>query len=45
MTPLHWAAFHGRVSHVELLIERGTDVGLQDIDGKTALHWAAQVEY
>ena len=45
MTPLHWAAFHCRDSHVKLLIERGIDVRLQDIDGKTALHWAAQVRH
>ncbi|XP_069140684.1 uncharacterized protein [Argopecten irradians] len=42
MTPLHWAAFHDRPEHVQMLIMHGGDMTCQDVDNKTALHWAAQ---
>ncbi|XP_060076580.1 protein phosphatase 1 regulatory subunit 12A-like [Ylistrum balloti] len=42
MTPLHWAAFHDRPEHVQMLIMHGSDMTCQDVDNKTALHWAAQ---
>ncbi|OWF38308.1 uncharacterized protein LOC110466395 [Mizuhopecten yessoensis] len=42
MTPLHWAAFHDRPDHVQMLIMHGGDMTCQDVDNKTALHWAAQ---
>ncbi|XP_055955251.1 ankyrin repeat domain-containing protein 55-like [Patella vulgata] len=43
MTALHWAAFHNRPQHMELLVQKGADIFAQDIDGKTPLHWASQV--
>ncbi|XP_070539771.1 uncharacterized protein [Ptychodera flava] len=42
MTALHWAAFHNRPEHVQLLMLKGSDIYSVDIDGKTPLHWAAQ---
>ncbi|CAH1784039.1 unnamed protein product [Owenia fusiformis] len=42
MTGLHWAAFHNRPEHLQLLLQRGADITSVDIDGKNALHWAAQ---
>ncbi|XP_074058094.1 ankyrin repeat domain-containing protein 55 [Macrotis lagotis] len=42
MTPLHWAAFHNRPQHVQILLEKGADPTLVDKDFRTALHWAAQ---
>ena len=45
MTVLHWAAFHNRPKHVQILMDRGVNVLTKDIDGKTALHWAAQVSW
>ncbi|KAI0214566.1 hypothetical protein LSAT2_000303 [Lamellibrachia satsuma] len=42
MTALHWSAFHNRPEHICLLLDKGADVFVQDIDGKTALHWTAQ---
>ena len=43
MTALHWTCFHNRPRHMEVLLSKAADVTLHDIDGKTALHWAAQV--
>ena len=43
MTALHWAAFHKRPDHVQELVEKGTNILATDVDGKLALHWAAQV--
>ena len=43
MSALHWSSFHNRAQHMEILIAKGAEVNLRDIDGKTALHWAAQV--
>ncbi|XP_022091648.1 inversin-B-like [Acanthaster planci] len=42
MTALHWAAFHNRPEHVQLLMLRGGDLYSVDVDGKTPLHWASQ---
>ncbi|XP_073478991.1 ankyrin repeat domain-containing protein 55 isoform X2 [Aquarana catesbeiana] len=42
MTSLHWAAFHNRPHHVQILIQKGADPTLVDKDFKTALHWAVQ---
>jgi len=42
MTALHWSAFHNRPEHVRLLLAKGANGYLSDIDGKTPLHWAAQ---
>ncbi|XP_052599245.1 ankyrin repeat domain-containing protein 55 isoform X1 [Peromyscus californicus insignis] len=42
MTPLHWAAFHNRPQHTQMLLKKGADPTLLDKDFKTALHWAAQ---
>ncbi|XP_068952644.1 ankyrin repeat domain-containing protein 55 [Petaurus breviceps papuanus] len=42
MTPLHWAAFHNRPKHAQILLEKGADPTLVDKDFRTALHWAAQ---
>ncbi|CAO2592609.1 Ankyrin repeat domain-containing protein 55 [Lemmus lemmus] len=42
MTPLHWAAFHNRPQHTQVLLKKGADPTLVDKDFKTALHWAAQ---
>ncbi|XP_077992903.1 uncharacterized protein LOC144446931 [Glandiceps talaboti] len=42
MTALHWAAFHNRPEHVQLLMLKGSDIYSADIDGKTPLHWASQ---
>ncbi|XP_068127937.1 ankyrin repeat domain-containing protein 55 isoform X2 [Hyperolius riggenbachi] len=42
MTSLHWAAFHNRPQHVQILLQKGADPTLVDKDFKTALHWAVQ---
>jgi uncharacterized protein len=39
-TPLMGAVTHGREANVKLLIERGADVDLKDIQGRTAFDWA-----
>jgi len=43
MTALHWAAFHRRPEHVQLLVSKGANLMATDCDGQTALHWAARV--
>lgn len=43
MTGLHWAAFHNRPEHVQLLMLRGGDIYKTDVDEKTPMHWASQV--
>ena len=43
MSALHWAAFHNRPEHLRQLLDRGGDVEAVDVDGRTPLHWAAQV--
>lgn len=42
MTPLMWAAFHGRVEQIRVLLEKGADPSVQDMDGMTAVHWSVQ---
>ncbi|XP_066887091.1 ankyrin repeat domain-containing protein 55 isoform X3 [Kogia breviceps] len=42
MTPLHWAAFHNRPQHTQMLLKKGADPTVVDKDFKTALHWAVQ---
>ena len=43
MTALHWACFHNRPKHAQLLLLKGVNPFVHDIDGRNALHWAAQV--
>lgn len=45
MTALHWAAYHDRPEHVQLLISKNANMFAPDIDGKTPLHWASQVSH
>ena len=35
-----WACEYGRNSVVEFLLQKAVDVGMQDSDGQTGLHWA-----
>lgn len=42
MTPLMWAAFHSRTEQVRVLMERGADPSIGDMDGMTAVHWSVQ---
>ena len=42
MTALMWAAFHGKPSHIKMLLENGADPSLKDVDGMTAAHWSIQ---
>ncbi|XP_052102005.1 ankyrin repeat domain-containing protein 55-like isoform X2 [Mytilus californianus] len=42
MTAVQWSCFHNRPQHVQLLLDHGADISVQDVDGKTPLHWAAQ---
>lgn len=41
-TPLHWAAFKGRIKSVKLLIEHGAEIDAVDDAGYTPLHCAAE---
>ncbi|KAJ1435719.1 Major sperm protein [Sesbania bispinosa] len=41
-TPLHWAAFKGRIKSVKLLLEHGAEVDTVDDAGYTPLHCAAE---
>ncbi|GFR70393.1 inversin [Elysia marginata] len=40
-TALHWAASHGNLEHVKMLIKQNSNIGIPDTEGKTPLHWAA----
>lgn len=42
MTALMWAAFHGRIEQLRVLIEKGADPAIGDMDGMTAVHWSVQ---
>ena len=39
-SPLHWAVFKNQTEMVNLILEHGADVDLQDPDGKYPLHFA-----
>ncbi len=39
-TPLHWAARHGQMDVVELLLAHNADVNAKDREGETPLQWA-----
>jgi ankyrin repeat protein len=41
MTPLLWAAHHGHVAHSRLLLARGATPAAIDVQGRSALHFAA----
>lgn len=41
LTPLHVAAIYGRPEVAKLLLDKGADVSLVDVEGNTALHMAA----
>ena len=43
MTPLAWAALHGRTEAAAWLLDNGADIGSRNRDGSTALHSAAFV--
>ena len=43
MTPLHWSAFYNMFDHTQLLLKNGANPSIKDNEGRTALHWAAQV--
>ena len=45
MTPLHWAAWHGRINSVAKLLDYEADVTCQDVSGCTALDYARQREH
>lgn len=42
MTALMWAAFHGKPNHIKVLLEKGADPAISDVDGMTAVHWSVQ---
>ena len=42
MTPLHYAAFEGKVDFIDMLCDNGADILAQDQLGQTPLHWAVQ---
>lgn len=41
-TPLHWAAFKGRIKSVKVLLEHGAEIDAVDDAGYTPLHCAAE---
>lgn len=42
MTALMWAAFNGKSNHIKVLLEKGADPAISDVDGMTAVHWSVQ---
>ncbi len=38
---LHWSAAFNNVECIRLLLKHSSNVALQDSEGKTPLHWAA----
>jgi ankyrin repeat protein len=42
MTPLMWAAFHGRPNNIAALKGRGGDITLGDYEGMRAIHWSVR---
>jgi ankyrin repeat protein len=40
MTPLMWAAYNAQSKHMQLLLDKGADTHLVDIDGMAAVHWS-----
>ncbi|KAF3005617.1 hypothetical protein E8E13_002525 [Curvularia kusanoi] len=44
-TALHWAAYHGNVEIVRLLLEAGADIEAETEDNGTALHIAAHEDH
>ena len=42
MSPLQLASLKGHAGVVAQLLQAGADVAMSDVDGDTALHWAAQ---
>ena len=40
-SPLHWACAHGNLEQVKIISKLGADIGIIDVEGKTALHFAA----
>jgi hypothetical protein len=41
-TPLHYAAWKGRIEIARLLLQNGAEVNVRNNDGNTPLHWAAE---
>jgi|688.fasta_scaffold1266602_1 ankyrin repeat protein len=39
---LHWASGRGDLHVVKVLVEKGADVNLKDMSGRTPLHAAAE---
>jgi ankyrin repeat protein len=44
-TALHEAVLSNKINNVELLIKFHADPNIQDIDGNTAAHYAADLSY
>src|SRR6266702_2549186 len=44
-TPLHWAAFCGRLEITQMLLDHGANANMKDDHGETPLHRVSQGEY
>ena len=44
-TPLHWAAFYGRLEITQMLLDHGANANTKDNHGETPLHQVSQGEY
>ena len=44
-TSLHSAVLSNKINYIKLLIKYGADPNLQDVDGNTATHFAADLSY